>query len=126
MAVAVAAETCISIFVSCDLDVVLADRIGFLDTSELGVDDETELVCSRLVYESVADRSVICLSIVGLNPKLDPCKSILSVLIKSKTFCIAADSLDCWIEDSLLFSRKCIIPRVGWGTSGAWRAKPTI
>ena len=84
MAVAVAAEAGVAVFISSDLDIVLGNIFGLFDGTKLGVDQQTELIGSGLVDKVLADRAVVGDSVVGTDPKLDPCKRILAVCAKAK------------------------------------------
>ena len=72
MAVAIAAETGVTILIGCNLDVVLGNGSGFLYGAELGVNQKAELILGGIGNQGIADGTVIGLGIVAANPQLDP------------------------------------------------------
>ena len=84
MAVAITAEALVAILVSGNSDVVLGDAVGFFNGAQLGVNQKAELVGRGFVNQDVADRAVIGLGVVGLNPEFDPCQCVSAVFAEVK------------------------------------------
>ena len=102
MAVAVAADALIAVLICRNLDVVLGNGIGFLNGTELGVNEQTELIGCGLVDQRVADRAVVRLRSIALNPELDPRKRVCAVLTETEVLRIRFETFDDGLEVCLL------------------------
>ena len=74
-------------------DVLNGNACGFLNGTKLGINQQAGLIGCGSIYKGVADRAVIGLFIVVVDPELDPCKGISAVLAKAKVGSVSFHAL---------------------------------
>ena len=104
MAVAVAADTLIAVFISGNLDVVDGDGAGLFDRAELRVNQKTKLILCRSIDQGVADRTVVGLCVVAFDPQLDPCQCVCAVCAETEVRSVCFHRSDGGLEVCLFVS----------------------
>ena len=101
VAVAVAADALIAVFIGRDLDVVDGDGAGLFDGAKLGVNEQAELILRGSVDQGVADGAVVGLRVVAFDPQLDPCQSVCAVSAETEVGSVRFHLGDGGLEVSL-------------------------